>query len=99
MSSVETGQIPVDVICQFNSDGKIIPFRIRIKDDDGGFHIYTISEYKDLSHRGQMVNPDGMEVHTDVYEFDCEITVLKKKRHVRLFYKTSAYASEWSVCI
>lgn len=91
--------VPVDVICQFNTDGRIIPFRIRVKDDDGEYHIYTIKEYKDLSHRGEVVTADGVEGHSDVYEFDCEITVLKKKRRVRLFFKSSAYASEWSACL
>lgn len=44
-------------------------------------------------------NTDGVEARTDVYEFECEITVFKKRRRVKLLYKSSAYASEWSVCL
>ena len=94
-----TQAVPAAVICQHNTDGRIIPFRFRIKDEDGEYHVYTIKEYKDLSHRGVFTNPDGVEARTDVYEFECEITVFKKRRRVKLLYKSSAYASEWSVCL
>ncbi len=84
----------LDVICQFCSDGRIIPLRIRVKDEDGEFHAYTIHEYKDLSHRGDIEIQDGLETHNDVYAFDCVITVFKKKKCIRLYYKSSAYSSE-----
>ena len=44
---------PVDVICQHNSDHKIIPLRIRFKNDDGMNEVLTIKGYKDFSHAGK----------------------------------------------
>ena len=44
---------PVDVICQHNSDNKIIPLRIRFKNDDGMSEVLTIKGYKDFSHAGR----------------------------------------------
>ena len=98
MSSTDKGQMPVDVICPFNSDGKIIPFRLRIQDEEGEYHAYTINEYKELSHMGDYVNADGVNTHSSMYEFDCEITVFKKKQWVKLFYNCSAYSSAWNMC-
>ena len=43
---------PVDVICQQNRDGTMIPLRVRLTDEEGATQTYTIKEYKDLSHQG-----------------------------------------------
>lgn len=86
----------VDVICQFCADGRIIPIRIRLKDDYGEYHAYTIKKYRDLSHRGVVESAEGVNSHNDIYSFDCVIDILNEKSHVRLFYKSSAYKSEWS---
>ena len=39
----------VDVICQHSADGTIIPIRVRVKDEDGEYHAYTIKGYKDIA--------------------------------------------------
>ena len=47
----EVKRQPIDVICQHNKDGEIIPMRLRLCDDDGEPHAFTIKSYKDLSHK------------------------------------------------
>ncbi len=41
----------VDVICQHNKDGSMIPMRVRLTDEVGAIQTYTIKNYEDLSHQ------------------------------------------------
>ena len=50
----------VDVICQHNKDGSMIPMRVRLTDEDGAVQTYTIKNYEDLSHQGTRTMPDGI---------------------------------------
>ena len=50
----------VDVICQHSRDGEVIPLRIRVCDEEGELHAYTIKGYKDLSGRGAYTTRDGI---------------------------------------
>lgn len=39
----------IDFICQHTMDGKIIPLRIRLRDEDGELQEYTIKGYRETS--------------------------------------------------
>ncbi len=82
----EVRRQPIDVICQHRKDGEIIPMRLRLCDDDGEPHAFTIKSYKDLSHKGAYVTPDGMYVTNNILVFECRIEVFGVRRLVRLYY-------------
>jgi len=85
----------LDVICQHRKDGSVIPIKIRIPDEDGAPHIYTIKCYKDVSGCGAYTTPDGMYVTNNISVFVCNITVLGMKREIRLYY--NRMDSTWSM--
>ena len=76
----------VDVICQHTADGKIIPLRIRLTDEDGQWQTYNIKEYKDVSHMGTRNMPDGMYITNTTPAFECKIRVFDCIRRIRLYY-------------
>lgn len=77
----------VDVICQHNRDGSVIPLRVRVRDEEGELQTYRIHEYKDMSHRGTRENPDGVFVTDNTFVFECIITVFSQRRLIRLYYE------------
>ncbi len=79
--------LDVDVICQFSQEGNIIPLRIRVKDEEGEFHIYTIKGYRDLSHQGEKLMPDGVYVTDRTLVYECKINVFERMKVVRLYYE------------
>ena len=64
---------PVDVICQQNRDGTVIPLRVRLTDEEGATQTYTIKEYKDLSHQGTRTMPDGVYVTDRTFVYKCQV--------------------------
>ena len=54
--------IPIDVICMHSKDGKMVPLRIRVTDEEGLNQSFTIKEYRELSHQGTYTRPDGVYV-------------------------------------
>ena len=81
---------PVDVICQFNKDGGIIPLRVRIVEDDGEYHAYTIQSYRDMSYRGAYTTSGGVFVSNSTLYFECNIMVLGMLKTIRLYYDTGS---------
>ena len=90
-----TDKKKLDVICEFARDGRIIPMRIRLMDDDGQFQAYTIKRYREISGRGTYTTPDGVFVTNSIIVFDCRIEVFGSERSLRLYYNISH--SEWSI--
>ncbi|WP_092873714.1 hypothetical protein [Acetitomaculum ruminis] len=80
-------RIAVDVICQHSKDGSLIPMRVRVKDTEGEYQIYNIKEYKDLSHQGTKLMPDGVFVTNNTFVYECKIIVFGVKKLIRLYYE------------
>lgn len=83
----------VDVICQHNSDGSMIPLQVRIRDDDGVFQTYRIKAYKDLTPSGSYVMPNSIPATAHTWQFECKIAVFSVEKRIRLFY--NAYENFW----
>ena len=62
----------IDLICQHTMEGKIIPMRMRLCDEDGELQEYTIKGYRETSEFG-------------LISFDCKIIVRDTERIVRIF--------------
>ncbi len=83
----------VDVIAQFNTDGKVIPIRVRLIDEDGARHEYTIKEYREIDHPGCGVAlPNGIYVTGNTLIYECKIVVFGHIKRIDLFYKAEDMA-------
>ena len=80
------GESAVDVICQHSRNGEVIPLRLRVCDEEGELHAYTIKAYRDLTGRGAYTTQDGIYVTDHMLVFECRIPVFGRLRTVRLYY-------------
>ncbi len=80
---------PVDVICQQNRDGTMIPMRVRLTDEEGATQTYTIKEFRDLSHQGTREMPDGMYVTDMTFVYECQVLAFGRYKMIRLYYEPS----------
>lgn len=78
---------PVDVICLHEKDGTMVPLRIRVEDEEGMHQAYSIKGYRDLSHQGTRVMPDGVYVSDRTLVFECNITAFGRNKMIRLYYE------------
>ncbi len=87
----------IDMICQHNSDGSIIPLKIRMEDDDGMMQEYKVRAYKDLRYKGSTFDmPDVSRIHTSgIYPFDVKIESFGSERTLKLFY--NSYEHTWKL--
>ncbi len=76
----------VDVICEHKSDGTLIPLRVRIIADSADIQMYTIKEYKDISHQGTRTLPNGVYVTDNTLVFECVVNVFGRKQTIWLYY-------------
>ena len=85
------------MICQHNSDGTMIPLKIRMLDDDGAYQEYKIHSYKDLSYKGVPLDRlDAGKVHSSgIYPFECKIECFGQERTIRIFY--NSYEHTWKL--
>ncbi len=79
----------VDVICQHNKNGSMIPMRVRLVDEDGATQTYTIKNYEDLSHTGCRTMPDGMYVTDQTFIYECQVQAFGRYKMIRLYYEPS----------
>lgn len=86
MSAITQKNTFVDVICQYTTDGNIIPLRIRVQDEDGMFQTFAVKSYKELSKPHQSLSPYGTKVHSPNWYFECKVLVFDQLRILRLFF-------------
>lgn len=79
----------VDVICQHNKNGSMIPMRVQLVDEDGASQTYTIKNYEDLSHTGCRTMPDGMYVTDQTFIYECQVQAFGRYKMIWLYYEPS----------
>ncbi len=79
----------VDVICQHQRDGSVMPLKVRVLDEDGEYQTYTIKDYRDQSHMGTRELPDGVYVTDRTFVFECHVSVFGRPKMIRLYYEPS----------
>ena len=77
-------RFPVDVILQHNTDGTIIPIRLRFTNNDGERVDYTIKGYKDLSGQETRTMPDRVYVTSNDLVYQCKLIVNNQQRLIYL---------------
>ena len=91
-------RFPVDVILQHNTDGTIIPIRLRFTNDDGERTEYTIRGYKDLSGQETRTMPDGVFVTSSDLVYQCKLIVNNQQRYIYLHRIPSGTSWFMTVC-
>ncbi len=79
---------PVDVICQFSSDGSIIPMRLRLVDEAGEYQTLNIKGFRDLSFGGARQMPDGVFISDKFRAFECNVVAFGRQRTLYLYFDT-----------
>lgn len=85
----------IDVICQHNSDGSIIPLRIRFCDEDSIIKTYAIQSYKAEQSTTTLL-PNGVYVTKHIKRFTCRLEVFGMKKEITLLYNTNLL--KWTMC-
>ena len=78
----------LDVICQHTREGRIIPMKIRLQDEDGVFQEYLIKSYKDVTQHSTIQQSEGIFVRGFIWTFECKIIVFGQLRPIRLQYNS-----------
>lgn len=87
----------VDVICEHKSEGKVIPMRFRIMNEDGVYEAYTIKGYREIFKKGCYTTPDGITVSSRDKVYECRVLILDIYRTVTLYLNTTNM--KWRIAI
>ena len=90
MSGISFENKAVDVICQHTKEGKLIPLKIRLTDEDGEYQTYNVKEYKDYSQKGAYRIPEGLMATNTIYPYELKILCFGTLRRIRVFYNCSS---------
>lgn len=88
---------PVEVICQFTPDGKIIPIKFKMMDAEKTFQVFSIKSYRYPSiYTKEHDSYYGRPFHTrNILDFDCKIEVFGAEKVIRLRYFVNKM--EWKI--
>jgi len=81
--------MPIDVICQHKVDGSIIPIKIKVRDEDGEFHIFKIGAYRPLIENGTHLLPNGVPLNNHIWSYECRICMFGLEKITYLYYNTT----------
>jgi len=79
----------IDVICQFNKDGSIIPIKIRMEDDNGETQSYVIQGYIEYPPGSGYRIPGGFSATNSIHVFKCKIHSFGHEEILHMFYNTA----------
>lgn len=77
----------VDVIALYTKEGKVIPLRLRLIDEEGERREFTIRSYRQIEVNDTKTMSDGMYVTANTLAFECYIDVAGIKRLIRLYWR------------
>ena len=79
-------RMKAEVISQNTMDGKLIPIKFRLYDEDGELQTFSIKGYKNLNAIGNYIMPNEVSVTSHMRYFKCKIHVLGVEKLVDLTY-------------
>lgn len=90
---------PVEVICQFREDGRIMPIRIKVEDDEKQLQTYNIKRYKEpKTHLKTQPGYYSPLRHTpDIMDYECIINVFGVEKLIKLRYFVAMH--KWDIVI
>ena len=81
MGAIVHVQESLDVICQHNKDGTIIPLKIRLQDSDGECQTYMVKSYRCSGLTEAIKTP-----HYSRVRFECKINTWGQDRIINISY-------------
>lgn len=94
MICMDTSQ-SIDVICQFNKDGTIIPIKIRLQDENGEMQSYVIHGYIEYPPGSNYKLPGGFMATNTIHIFKCKIHCFGHEKILHMFFNSSS--SQWNL--
>ena len=85
----------IDVICQFCKDGRLIPLRLRITDNDDEIHTFTIKQYRDLTPEGAGTVSDFVNYRNNNHTYECKIEIFDTYKIIKIFY--NSFEQRWRI--
>ncbi len=96
MGAIHYKEKLADVYCVHQTDGSIIPIKIRIEDEDGQRQSYLVRGYRQVDFDGNSVLPSGMDVGSNSnLNFECKIVVFDTEKIIKLLYRK--YDGKWLI--
>lgn len=89
--------MPIDCIAQHNSDGELIPLRIRLMDDEGEYRSYTITECRRLDLSTGQYTADKVELTIYDLIYECHASVFGRDTVFRLYYNLKSTTPVWKM--
>lgn len=77
-----------DVICMITKEGKTIPLKFRVTDEDGEVQTYSVKSYRMISHTKEIILPNEVTIDRIIWNYECKINVWGKERIVSLCHHT-----------
>jgi len=85
----------LDVICQFNQDGSIIPIKIRLKDESGELQSYVIRGYMEYPPGSEYTLPAGISATNSIHVFKCKVLCFGREQILHMYF--NANNSQWNL--
>lgn len=79
-----SGDIPVDMICQFTKDGYVIPIKVRMPDEDGEYQEYKIQGFREKS------DVEGCK-NAGILSLECRLITYGQIRIINLIFFSRDY--------
>ncbi len=96
MAAVNFEEKLADVYCVHQTDGSIIPIKIRLVDEDGEMQSYLVKGYRQIDYEGHTILPNGATASSNTnINFECKISVFDKEKRIRLLYRK--FDGKWVV--
>lgn len=88
---------PAEVICQHCLDGKVMPIKVRITDENGERQQFLIKAYKELEVGTGSTEGGRIPATASLHRYDCKIAILDKMTDLTLYY--NATSGRWNAVI
>ncbi|MBR1477067.1 MAG: hypothetical protein IJ608_03790 [Lachnospiraceae bacterium] len=80
----------IDVIAQHKQNGKVIPIKVRLRDEVGEIQDYRLAGYMDLTTYLENDRNDGRKhAQNGIYHFRCKVVSFGRDVYFNLYYGAS----------
>ena len=87
----------LDVICQFKSDGEILPIKFRFMNEDGYYKEYKVSGYRKIQINSVHTTDDGITIGPNDKLYRCRVIDDGRILEVRMYF--SVNQCKWRLAI
>ena len=88
---------PAEVICQHGLDGKIMPIKVRITDENGERQQYLIKAYKELPPGRGSTEGGRIPATNSLHRYDCKIEAFGSAIDLSLYY--NSMSGKWNAIV